>query len=142
MNPIASVLLTAAGLLFPSGGSNEPANDHDTFVLKLELNDGQKWQVDEHTRASVGAMTRLIVEASPIHSVEDARTLAAAFDVELKNLIQGCTMTGPAHDQLHLVLAALFPRVQTLKVKTERAELQETQREIRSIFEAYEAAFQ
>ena len=152
MKRLASVLFSAGCLLLLPGcgeDSHGPApprheSDHDLHAtgLTLELDNGHKWQVDEHTRRSAAEMAGLIGDAAPVNSVDDARTLATAFDEELQNLIQGCTMKGPAHDQLHLFLAALFPRVEELSVKTDLEELRETQLEIRSLFDAYERYFQ
>ncbi len=51
-------------------------------------------------------------------------------------------MTGPAHDQLHVFLVALFPQVEALEKKTEVADLQLARTEIGDLLAAYEAHFQ
>lgn len=151
MKRAASVLLSAACLLLLAGCGDsrgpdplQPESDHNPHAvnLSLTLDDGKKWQVDAHTRDSAARMAKLIGDAAPIDSLDDARPLAASFDGEIQSLIQGCTMTGPAHDQLHLVLAALLPKVGELKVKTDPEDLRQTQREIRSILDAYGRYFE
>ncbi len=109
---------------------------------RLALDNGKKWQVDEHTRASAAKITELVDSSRPIHSVEDARALADALDKELDALVKGCTMTGPAHDQLHVFLVALFPRVEELKEKTDGRDLQSVGDEIGSLLEAYATHFE
>ncbi len=109
--------------------------------LELVLDNGSKWPVDEHTRSSAAQMTVLVEGTAPFDSVDDARALGAAIDENLRSLIDGCTMTGPAHDQLHVVLVALFPRVDTLKAGTDLSRLRTTQQEIGLILDEYERHF-
>ena len=87
-------------------------------------------------------MIELVERTAPFTSVDDARTMAASLDEELQSLIAGCTMQGAAHDQLHVVLAALFPRLGDLQSVEEVAALDTTRGEIASIFEAYERHFE
>lgn len=117
-----------------------PTPDQSEFGLSL--NGGAKWQVDEHTRSVSLQMTALLNEAGPISSVEDARALGSAFDESLNTLIQGCTMTGPAHDELHVFLLELFPRVSTLSSSTDPVELRKTQQDVELLFAAYGRHFE
>ncbi len=118
--------------------------DHEThsYGLQLQLNDGQKWPVDDHTRLSAQKLAELMAGSEPLQSVDDARALADKLNEELKSLIQGCTMTGPAHDQLHLFLAALLPKVEELKTQTEIEPLQDIRTNIDSLIVAYEQHFE
>ena len=144
MRRFALVALSAGLLLLLSGcGQDVPVPaPRRVEGLTLELDAGRKWQVDDHTRGSAAAMTALLDDATPIDSVDDARSLAAELDEELQTLIAGCTMTGPAHDQLHGVLAALFPRLKILKEETDLTKLQATRQELGSIFDSYEYHFE
>ena len=122
---VATALIALAGCTHHAeGGADhgdghaaEPAvhDDHAPADLELTLDDGKKWPVDDHTRASAAAMIELVNGTEPFESVDDARAMAGALDGELQELIAGCTMEGAAHDQLHVVLAALFPRLGELK---------------------------
>lgn len=75
---------------------------------EIKLNDGAKWQMDEHTRAMIKSMSDKVAASS------DAKTLGAALQGDLDKLIQGCTMQGDAHDQLHIFLMAYIPAVKEL----------------------------
>lgn len=110
--------------------------------LQLALDDGKKWQVDESTRESATRLAALVDGAQTLGTVEDARALGQALDQELDTLVKGCKMTGPAHDQLHVFLLALFPRVEALEEKTELAGLQLARTEIGELLEAYETHFE
>ena len=91
--------------------------------LKLSLNDGQKWQMDEHTRNSINTLHSIFELSEPV-AVEDFNAIGKETDAEVNNLIAGCTMEGGAHEQLHLFLGAFIPKVKGLKVaeNTEKAE--------------------
>lgn len=98
----------------------EKEHDHSVNAneLKLSLNVGKKWVADKHTADSVAVMITVIEEfemAKPGHSVENFRKLGNQLDENLHGLIEGCTMKGPDHDQLHIWIALLAPNIQTLK---------------------------
>jgi hypothetical protein len=110
--------------------------------MALELNDGEKWPVDEHTRRSAAKITDLVTASDHLQSVDEARLLAGDIDKELGQLVQGCTMTGPAHDQLHIWLVALFPKVAELKEHDHVADLQKTRDDISDLLQDYSAHFE
>ncbi len=153
MNRTSSKIVFLAGVsLFLAGcghghgdhAQSGPATSHESHgsELQLALNDGKKWQVDEPTRESATKIAQLVDEAETLHSVADARALGKALDEELDTLVQNCKMTGPAHDQLHVFLVALFPEVEALKEKTNVEGLQRARSEIGSLLEAYETHFE
>ncbi len=108
-----SVLLLAFFLLIQSGCEKHdsparPLSKHEaTPEATLSLNEGKKWQVDEHTRKSVLQMKSLIENTAETE-------LGKAMAGEISNLFKGCTMQGPAHDQLHLFLTDLLGNVNGL----------------------------
>lgn len=51
-------------------------------------------------------------------------------------------MTGAAHDQLHVFLVALFPKVAALKEEKNLQELQRIRTDISSLLAAYEKHFE
>jgi len=77
-------------------------------ALKIALNDGAKWEMDAHTRDMFKAMTERVEAAG------DAKDVGVALSADLEKLIQGCTMTGEAHNQLHAFLIAYMPEVKIL----------------------------
>ncbi len=109
---------------------------------RLTLNNGEKWQVDPPTRESAARLAALAADTEAINRVEDARTLGQALDAELDTLVRGCKMTGPAHDQLHVFLLALFPQVQALQEKTAIEDLRSAREQIGDLLEAYASHFE
>lgn len=87
----------------------------------LQLNNGATWEADEHTIASVRRMQDLLLH-HPSWTVEDALLLANGLRSEIGTLIKGCTMTGRAHDQLHLYLKKLTQSVNALSEATTPAD--------------------
>ncbi len=118
--------------------ASAPSDDHKpdgTIPKAFELDDGKRWQMDDHTRASVGRMRDLIAQAG-----DDPAALGASLEDELETLIGGCTMKGPAHQQLHIFIAALFPRLATLKGGGKEAGVALI--EVKTLLERYDAAFE
>jgi hypothetical protein len=119
-------------------GSHE---ESASVTLALELNDGEKWPVDDHTRAVAQRLAKLVTASEHLQTVDDARLLSTRLDEELGVLVKGCTMTGSAHDQLHVFLVALFPKVAELKEGDDVAKLQTVRDDIDGLLVAYAAHF-
>lgn len=144
--PGITILLCLTACHHDSGHHEQPGHEasHESHgvELQLTLDDGKKWPVDEHTRTSAERVASLVKDSPAIGSAEDARALADALDEELDVLVKGCTMTGAAHDQLHVFLVALFPKVEKLKSAADVEDLQQVKEEIGSLLEAYETHFE
>jgi hypothetical protein len=81
----------------------------------LELNHGKKWDMDEHTRASFIKMAKLALDNEQISLDKEAlKKIGSELRSNIDELIEGCTMTGGAHDQLHTYLTAYIPAVEEL----------------------------
>ena len=104
------------------------AHTHATADDNLVLNDGQKWQMDDHTRASFADMAGAFrdVDATALDT-EGLKAAGADLMTDLKGLISGCTMTGEDHDQLHVYLTAYIPAVTELEKSGELKTAQEVQ---------------
>ena len=87
-------------------------------TIKFVLNDGKKWQMDEHTRNAIKNLDSILKTQEPINSIEESKLLGEKLDEELILLIRGCTMEGPDHDQLHIFLGYFYPKIQDLKIET------------------------
>lgn len=104
---IATLILTLTAYSEePDTHQEHPGNHGTTGELQLTLNDGQRWKMDDHTRLMFKAMTERIEAGGEI------KTVGKGLKAELDKLIQGCTMTGEAHNQLHAFLTAFIPAVQ------------------------------
>ncbi len=94
----------------------------------ITLNEGLKWTMDEHTRASFSTMADSFLDLDT--STQETETLqqkGTELRAELNELIRGCTMTGTAHDQLHLYLTGYIPAVAALEEKGGHEEAQKVQ---------------
>jgi len=105
-------------LLYLGCGEKQQSNqksESEKTTIKFILNDGNKWQMDEHTRNAIKNLDSLLLSHKSINSTEEYQQLGEKLDEELILLIRGCTMEGPDHDQLHVFLGYFYPKVQSLK---------------------------
>ncbi len=95
--------------------SHNESMTHETGMDGMVLNNGKKWELDDHTRKSFARMAGSFLEVDHL-SLEGAglKQTGADLQEELDVLIKGCTMTGEAHNQLHVYLTGYIPAVQAL----------------------------
>ncbi|NQT64325.1 MAG: hypothetical protein HQ556_15295 [Candidatus Marinimicrobia bacterium] len=108
---------------------------HDDSPSGLVLNDGEKWEMDEHTRISFAKMADSFLNAD--HASMEAtglKSVGGDLQTELDVLIQGCTMTGEAHNQLHVYLTGYIPAVKAL---TENGDM-ESAMQVKHYLEIYD----
>ena len=86
--------------------------------IELSLDNGKKWDADDHTMERISSMRNHIAAAGSASGSElpgSAYTdIQKNLNGEVKDLIQGCKMTGPAHDELHKYLEILIPEIENL----------------------------
>ena len=111
-------------------------------TIKFVLNDGKKWQMDEHTRNAIKNLNSLLNSEEAFESIVGYNQLGQKLDDELILLIQGCTMEGPDHDQLHIFLGYFYPQVQSLKKEADLALAENQVHEMKSLFEEYHKYFE
>ncbi len=129
----------------------EPEAEHAPEVIELApvhgeaglggmvLNDGERWQMDEHTRTSFAKMATSFLDADPQPvAAEDLKAAGANLNTLINELIMGCTMIGPGHDQLHVYLVGYMPAVAAL-ASAGRTEDAET---VTRYLEAYDEFFE
>jgi hypothetical protein len=114
-------------------GSEHPTehptgSEHPTASDGLTLNDSKKWQMDDHTRAVFAKMAASFV-ATDVSALDPAglKAVGAGLKVNVNELIQGCTMTGPDHDQLHVYLSGYIPAVSALEENGKVADAKKVQ---------------
>ncbi|MCW8882305.1 MAG: hypothetical protein OQL17_12210 [Sedimenticola sp.] len=79
----------------------------------LSLNNGERWEMDAHTRT----MTKQIQKAffSADHTtLEGLKAVGKTLEQQMQELIAGCTMSGKAHEQLHVFLSQHIPTIEAL----------------------------
>lgn len=90
-------------------------SDHNAVMTTsgLNLNDGKQWEMDEHTRKMSSKMEKTFFKAD--HSNQASlNALGIQLETQLGELIKGCTMSGKAHDQLHVFLSGHTPAIKSL----------------------------
>jgi hypothetical protein len=109
-----SSLLTLSIVLLLCSCGEDHHHDHGDLdaasVPGLTLNDGKKWQMDDHTREMFAAMATRTSE----HKGE-LKKLGEGLEEDLDKLVRGCTMVGGAHDELHRFLIHYVPAVSKLE---------------------------
>ena len=111
---IVLMLFMAGCANTPSESKTKAADPHATVTTQqttLQLNNGQKWKLDEATRWNIKPIKEHIAQASHASGVLSGEELQKHAD----KLIKECRMTGPDHDALHAWLAPFLQHVQALK---------------------------
>lgn len=132
-------------------GLDDAADDHehahaiprgeDGELPALALNDGEKWAMDAHTREMVGEMRQTVTSVT-IASAEDGQRLGETLGEQLERLIRGCTMTGAAHENLHVFLASYMPAVAALKSSGSKEEAEQRLHTVKQMLETYDRYFE
>lgn len=91
------------------------AGTHERGIAGLERIQGRRWEMDDHTRSMFARMEASFADADlGALEGEGLKSAGAGLQDDLNRLIEGCTMTGDAHNQLHLYLAGFIPAVAAL----------------------------
>lgn len=80
---------------------------HYNEVEELKLNNGNLWEANTETTNGINAMLQLMNNFSEVESPEAYATLKQNLESEFKTIIKECTMTGEAHDQLHVFIVPM-----------------------------------
>lgn len=119
----------------------EEAHHHGVDTDVLSLNDGQKWVADDHTRSVVEKMKSELSEFDK-STEKDYKVLSDSLTNQLNVLIAGCTMKGPAHDELHKWLMPVTENVKALSVTDDVAEKSSAVMAIKTSLDSFDAFFQ
>lgn len=79
--------------------THEEHHHHDE-IQKIELNNGEKWKVDDTMLIHIRSMENDVSSFSQSGD-NDYKTLAKKLESKIDLLTSNCTMTGKAHDELH-----------------------------------------
>ncbi len=78
----------------------EEQHEHSDEQEAIELNNGQKWKVDENMMVYVVQMEKDITGFTG-STMDEYKQLASALEQNIEQLTSNCTMEGKAHDELH-----------------------------------------
>jgi hypothetical protein len=111
MTAIKTIVITGIVLLLISCNTSEVENVDqkeqsiatDSYKLVIELNEGEKWKVNEQMMPYLKSSEQLLIEFKKKES-GDYKILASDLKETNNKLISSCTMKGKSHDALHLWL--------------------------------------
>ncbi|MBK7467314.1 MAG: hypothetical protein IPJ43_11085 [Saprospiraceae bacterium] len=136
MNKIVTFFIMS--LLLISCKNNGSSNEQNE---KLQLNNGQKWKVDEKMLVYIRNMESDILDFSNTDQ-KDFNILTEKLQSNIDLLTSNCTMKGDAHDALHKWLLPYIEIVNTLS-ETKNATEASTQFEnIQTLFSTFNQYFQ
>ncbi len=92
-------------------------SEHEAHVVEevkgLVLNNGEKWEANAETHEGMGKI-RLIIKAFEPTTVAEFQAMGSDCDKQTSYIINNCSMTGEAHNQLHFVLHPILDDIDGL----------------------------
>ena len=82
-------------------------DEHNQQPIPVTLNKGEKWTANKETTEGINKMALLISGLPPVPKPGDYRSLKTNLETEFNLIVQKCTMTGEAHEQLHRYLVPM-----------------------------------
>ncbi|MFV0194405.1 hypothetical protein OBJ93_02875 [Empedobacter falsenii] len=99
---------------------DETAHQHNENSDIIELNNGEKWKVNEEMKPFVSKGEELVNTYIQTNGT-DYKLLVEEIKSENSKLIKSCTMKGKSHDELHKWLLPHLEIVKTLEAETDSA---------------------
>lgn len=90
------------------------APDGHTIGIDVKLNNGSKWEANVETTQGIGYMLGSVNDMPAHSTLEDFRSLHKTMNVRFQSILQQCTMSGEAHNQLHNYLMPLKEKIDLL----------------------------
>jgi len=128
--PLLSILIVSAGCGGNDKQNAQPGNaamdtlqqKHESenngeeaeTVGKLILNNGAKWQANTATTEGIQKMLSMVNKYLN-NGNTDSKKLSESLEQEFTIILQKCTMTGVAHEQLHNFLLPFKEKIEKLK---------------------------
>ncbi len=113
---------------------------HGDDTTPLELNNGEKWAVNEEMKPYV-LKGREIVTAFVQSNGTDYAKLAKDIAEQNDHLIQSCTMKGKSHDELHKWLHPHLELVEELSKTTDVTKAKELVAQLGKSYQEYDKYF-
>ncbi len=98
----------------PKPVPSERVEKQDEVKETLHLNNGKKWIVNDATQVGMVNMQKILIFFAKEKSTDYAK-LGDDLGKETQTLINKCDMTGPDHDQLHVVLHPMLSAISGIK---------------------------
>lgn len=114
---------------------------HNESSDAIELNNGEKWIVNEEMKPFVLKGEELVNTFMEENNMDYA-TLAAQIKEQNTQLIKSCTMTGKSHDELHKWLHPHLELVQELAETTDETQAKASVQKLEESYQDYHKYFQ
>ena len=146
--------LAAFSLMLSSCGNstNEKSNNqtevaehnehhHDDESEAIELNNGEKWNVDTNMITHIRNMENDIISFAKVEQ-KDYKSLSNKLQSNIDLLTSNCTMKGKAHDELHKWLLPYIDMVKELSEAKDETEAEKQLHNIQTSFTTFNQYFQ
>lgn len=114
---------------------------HDDDNETIELNNGEKWKVDNNMMVHIRTMEQDF-SAYETAQNKDFKELAYSLQANIDLLTSNCTMKGKAHDELHKWLLPYIETVEELSASKSDKDAAEYLSEIKLSFQTFNQYFQ
>lgn len=119
---------------------NHTEHQHDESSEAIELNNGEKWLVNEEMKPFVLKGEEL-VNTYIQNNQTDYKVLAQKLKDQNSQLIKSCTMDGKSHDELHKWLHLHLNIVKTLENETDATKANEIVSQLQHSYQEYHKYF-
>ena len=116
----------------------QKSDDHKEGV-KLELNNGAKWVVNNEMKPFVTETETLLNAYNS--ETGDYKMLATNLNATNEKLVKSCTMTGVPHDNLHVWLAPHMKEIEKLQKAENREDANKIVGELKESMDKYHQFF-
>lgn len=152
MNKLILLLVAFSLLLSSCGNSNNEKSSNQTEVAEhnehhhddeseaIELNNGEKWEVDANMITHIRNMENDIVSFAKVEQ-KDYKSLSNKLQSNIDLLTSNCTMKGKAHDELHKWLLPYIDLVKELSEAKEETESEKQFQKIENSFKTFNQYF-
>ena len=153
MNKLILSLATFSLMLSSCGNStNEKSNNqtevaehnehhHDDESEAIELNNGEKWEVDANMITYIRNMENDVISFAKVEQ-KDYKSLSEKLKSNIDLLTSNCTMKGKAHDELHKWLLPYIDLVKELSEAKDETEASKKFQNIQTSFKEFNQYFQ
>jgi hypothetical protein len=153
MNKLILSLATFSLMLSSCGNStNEKSNNqtevaehnehhHDDESEAIELNNGEKWEVDANMITYIRNMENDVISFAKVEQ-KDYKSLSKKLQSNIDLLTSNCTMKGKAHDELHKWLLPYIDLVKELSETNNETEAEKQFENIQISFTTFNQYFQ
>lgn len=136
------ILAIALSLIFAScQNAEQHGNSLHEAQNTINLNDGQKWQVNPEMKPHI-QKGRELLEGYNSAGNQDYQQLAENLKAQNNALIESCTMKGESHDELHKWLHPHIELVNKLSKAQNAEEAEEIVSALQQSFKNYQNYFE